>query len=292
MSKADWQRLKTTCDKCNQPHWYFFWNGYAPGLAPFPVTCFKCQNEADRLRNLKERNAAACQLCQGIFLLPDKLAAGEVAPVRCPTCAAMARTCRHCGKAFDSKEPQAFCSFECKHENEADEFMDQAPPIMRATDPANLPRPAAYRAVMDWAYGPRGLVIYGRPRTGKTRTIWRLLRDVVAEGFTARLIRGVDFQSQVITLSRTGGEDFEEWFYELVNVDVLAIDDLDKAKWTPRVESELYNLIDLRCGYEMPTIISTNSTGSELLARMSPQTGPAIVARITEFCDPINFDAV
>lgn len=159
---------------------------------------------------------------------------------------------------------------------------------MQCTTEELHPRPVQLKIVESWECGPKGLLLYGPSRTGKTRAACYLLDSLIDQGKTVKMVRAVDFQNEIIRRAMGDG-DLAEFMDELFAVDVLLIDDLDKARFTPRVVSEFFNLLDKRTGDELPMIITVNSTGDALAKKMSDDTGPAIIGRLVEFFQPVNF---
>jgi chromosomal replication initiation ATPase DnaA len=92
-------------------------------------------------------------------------------------------------------------------------------------------------------------------------------------------------------LSRAGGEELQDFLNQTANAGLLFIDDLDKARFTSRVESELFDLLEYRETENMPVVITTNIKGRELEKMFFRNTGPAIVNRLRRMCIPIDFDA-
>ncbi len=71
--------------------------------------------------------------------------------------------------------------------------------------------------------------------------------------------------------------------------DLLLLDDVFKGKLSDGLEQAIYSIISLRTENEKPTILTLNDVGETLLARMSPDRGPALVRRLREFCEMISF---
>jgi hypothetical protein len=70
----------------------------------------------------------------------------------------------------------------------------------------------------------------------------------------------------------------------------LFIDDLDKARFSPRVASELFDVIEARELNYLPVVITTNASGKELAAKFEKTIGPAVVNRLARMSITIDFD--
>jgi DNA replication protein DnaC len=81
-------------------------------------------------------------------------------------------------------------------------------------------------------------------------------------------------------------------------VDLLLIDDLDKAKFTPSYAEALFELIETRTSENRPTIVTCQLGGAELLDKLSHEQpslrahAEAIVRRLRDFSEVFDFDAV
>src|SRR5689334_16698233 len=49
------------------------------------------------------------------------------------------------------------------------------PPGYQDTSIERLPNASKFRDVLGWTYGPKGLILLGPTRSGKTRSAWKLL---------------------------------------------------------------------------------------------------------------------
>ena len=152
-----------------------------------------------------------------------------------------------------------------------------------------------------WEFGGStllpGLLLHGASGTGKTTSAYLAIReslecwrsfhkgipDVIA-------VRAVEMGRNISELSRTGGDEFQDFLTGLACTGLLFIDDLDKARFTPRVESEIFDLLEYREKQELAVVVTTNLKGRELEKMFSRHVGSAIVNRLRRMCVPIDFD--
>lgn len=176
------------------------------------------------------------------------------------------------------------------------------------------PRPAQHQFVMRWPafgcldeldrrycynappLGLPGLLLHGASGTGKTTSAYLAIKASLLRWNTdlnvpsVFAIGAVELGRRISELSRTGGDEFEEYLNELRYTPLLFIDDIDKARFTPRVESEFFALLEYRDLEDMPIVITTNLTGRQLQGMFSRQIGPAIISRLRRMCIPVDFD--
>lgn len=204
--------------------------------------------------------------------------------------------CTDCRKTVDvvSRDhmPGGFYTFvcrECKAVRRAKEFDKTCPKLYLETDTSRLPQ-AQLAAAMKWQYGPRGLLLTGDTGKGKTRIAWALMRRVMVDDIPQRQVRWFDcikFGHEIV--SRYQDENAESWLDGLAVCEIIFFDDFGKLKLTERAEVELFGLIERRCANMLPTIITTNDTGDSLAGRMTENRGPAMVRRLRDFSDVIDF---
>jgi DNA replication protein DnaC len=144
----------------------------------------------------------------------------------------------------------------------------------------------------------RGLVFHGPPRTGKTQLACELTRRLLGskdELADAKFISAVQWCSAASAKAKAC--ELDGWAQELLSYawrtdcepGVVIIDDIDKVRATPSIQSELFNLLETITANEMTLIVTTNTTAGALANKFDPEFGRAIVARIMEFCVPVNF---
>jgi hypothetical protein len=176
---------------------------------------------------------------------------------------------------------------ECKRQRQ---WEDLCPPIYRDTDPARLPNRVKFDEVQAWAYGPKGLILMGRTRRGKTRAAWKLLERLHKANRRIAAFSPMDLK-RAVAWAWQDGNDTYEFVSRLHYSDVLFFDDLDTIKFTESVEETIYDAFEYRSAYGKPVIVTCNQSGDELARRLnSSGRGAKIVERMREFCDVVNFD--
>ncbi|HEY2626272.1 MAG TPA: hypothetical protein VGI41_05920 [Candidatus Udaeobacter sp.] len=177
---------------------------------------------------------------------------------------------------------------------------------------SSLPNVAAFNAVLAFhSIGPgdgrspqlklylksisRGLIAFGPPRTGKTRSLFaRLIQLYVwgAEDFC--WIRAYDLAA--LALDKKNDGDCKRLIARLATFqDNVFLDDFDIAKFHPRYAEALYGLVDDRVSEELPILLTTQTTGDEFVERVAGRNrhlrylAQSIVGRLRESCDCVDF---
>ncbi len=204
------------------------------------------------------------------------------------------RTCRSCRVIKATKEEVVFgpyCDWcrECGKSHRLTKFNSVCPNLYQKTDPARLPQ-NQLACILAWKYGPKGMILLGETGLGKSRCAWQLIRRIMVEDEESVKIKWFDCVGFGHELSKHyHEEDAEEWLEDLATCPLVFFDDLGKLKLTERAEVELFGVIERRCSNELPIIATTNDTGDSLAARMTDNRGPAMIRRLREFCQPIQF---
>jgi DNA replication protein DnaC len=178
---------------------------------------------------------------------------------------------------------------DCGRARRAAKFLTICPPLYQKTEASRLPAAQLTKA-MEWQYSPRGLILLGETGKGKSRVAWTLLKRVLVEDkkeLSFMWFDAIGFGHDIAKHYRD--EDAEAWLDKVAACQLVFFDDLGKLKLTERAEVELFGVIERRCAAELPLIVTTNDTGDSLAARMTDNRGPAMIRRLREFCEPIQF---
>lgn len=162
------------------------------------------------------------------------------------------------------------------------------PLTFQDTEPHRLPSPTKLQKVMAWQFGPKGLLLLGPTGTGKTRCLYVLLKREFSKG---RTISVLDHSSAFRYAERFNESPaaVNHWMEHKCNVDILALDDIFKARLTDSFEQAIFTIISQRTERGRPVLLTTNDTGESLVDRMSADRGPALVRRLREYCESISF---
>jgi len=209
-------------------------------------------------------------------------------------------------------------------------FEETFPPGAAKINVAKLtetPKPDQHRLVMQWPYfgleeemmllgfpfkdehgrylpendfRPKGLLLVGDSGTGKTTSLWILVKQRCDDGLFNDWIvafwRAVQLGRAITAAaSNRGDEDdlqtpMEALSRKLRRCHLLWIDDLDKARFTPRVQSEIFDVIEARDATLSPNLVTTNCTGKEVAALFTKNLGDPIVNRLARACYCINYN--
>lgn len=200
--------------------------------------------------------------------------------------------CEQCEKLEKDEEARAAClrSRGSRDQREI-QWQKICPPLFKDTDLALLPQSVRGSAdrVVKWTYGPQGLLIPGVTGKGKTRAVWLLLKRLyVDEGRALRVFDCVQFNHECNEMALQN-DRFAAWAEGLVKTDVVFFDDFGKGRFSDRVESEFFAIVDRRMVAKKPVIITTNDNGETLMERMSEDRGAPLIRRLKESCHVIPF---
>ena len=170
------------------------------------------------------------------------------------------------------------------------DLVDIVPPLYRETDLDRLP----YRerqAVIRWEFKEKakGLWLVGDTGLGKTRCLCLLLSKLIEQGISVRAFFHGTFGDELLEVIRSE-RSYRAWKWQITNAEILAIDDLFASKLTEKVESAIFEILDLRLANHRPTFVTTQLTAKEALHRFSSRKRcEAFYRRIEEFCEVVSF---
>ena len=144
---------------------------------------------------------------------------------------------------------------------------------------------------MDWKPTDNkcGLILHGETGTCKSRTAWLVFNKMWKENYPkpAMFLQMRKFER--IIENSFENRDHGNSIDSLIKLPLLVLDDLGKERLTARMETDLFSIIDERTSNLMPTIITTNYTGSTLMDRFNnKETGTAFVRRLRDYFDSLS----
>jgi DNA replication protein DnaC len=129
----------------------------------------------------------------------------------------------------------------------------------------------AYRLALDFAKSPEGwLVFMGVNGCGKTHLAAAIANYRLKEGQPVKFVVVPDLLDHLrSTFSPDSPVTYDQLFEEVKNAPLLILDDLGKQSTTPWAEEKLYQIINHRYNYRLPTVVTTNCDTDELYSPIS-----------------------
>ncbi len=189
-------------------------------------------------------------------------------------CAAVCDTCS--GKLVAAREEEL-------RELRGESWTQICPPLYRNTDPEKLAiDPMIMREVLSWQVSPKGIGLVGESGRGKTRLLYLLLNKLYEAKHRVHATTAKRFENCCHRMFDKENEA-RDAIAECKSTSILFIDDIGKEKYTERVESEFYDLIETRTSYLRPILWTANYGGEQLTKMMGADRGTPIVRRLREF---------
>ena len=117
--------------------------------------------------------------------------------------------------------------------------------------------PAEFEIVKKWSANPSGwLFIYGDVGTGKTHLACAAMQSAIMTGLRGCFASAPDILWEV----QPSASQAEQIMKRLMNVEILALDDLGAHRDTPFAVEVLFRILNLRYMAAAPTIITSNWT--------------------------------
>jgi len=165
-------------------------------------------------------------------------------------------------------------------------------PLYLDTDYHKLPKEAqvVWESLRHWSPNQgKGVYMLGNTRMGKTRLLTLLLRKLHGEGCPFKIFYAGEFHAELGAAKRSSY--YHTWRDEVVNIPVLAIDDLFAEKITPTIEAGLFEVINQRMERKLPLLCTSQVRKSDAIARFEDSyRGKALLARFAETCTPYIFN--
>lgn len=135
-------------------------------------------------------------------------------------------------------------------------------------------KPLHSKILRNFILKPMSLILFGPPGRGKTYTTLALIRELLKKEnpYSIRFIKAKSIDD--IVMQKLQENLSSSCFVRsLCEGKYLAIDDFGIDKATPRVVTDLYEIIDYRWSNELPTIISTNLKEDEIISFYGERIG-------------------
>lgn len=205
--------------------------------------------------------ASACPLCKGAGFVHPRLPSGSPDYSRVVTCRCLqkeldkerqARLQRYSGLEAKLLKNMTFDNFNQEGLNPLPEQRE------------NLKE--AFRLALEFAKSPDGwLVFVGANGCGKTHLAAAIANYRLKEGQPVKFVVVPDFLDHLrSTFSPESQVSYDQLFEEVKNAPLLILDDLGKQTTTPWAQEKLYQIINHRYNYQLPTVFTTNCSLDEI----------------------------
>jgi DNA replication protein DnaC len=219
----------------------------------------------DTLSSAKETKEAppesTCPVCKGAGFVHPRLPSGKPDYSRTVPCSCtlrerekerQSRLRKYSGLEARLLQNMTFEKFDWKRVNLLPEYRE------------NLKK--AFDTALDFAKSPEGwLVFQGANGCGKTHLAAAVANYRLKEGQPVKFVVVPDLLDHLrSTFSPESPVTYDQLFEEVKNAPLLILDDLGKQSTTPWAQEKLYQVINHRYNYRLPTVVTTNCKTDEL----------------------------
>jgi DNA replication protein DnaC len=137
----------------------------------------------------------------------------------------------------------------------------------------------AFARSMDYARNPRGwLILYGGYGCGKTHLAAAIANDVLKLNYEVLFTVVPDILDHLrSTFGPTSEVAYDERFEQIRGAKLLILDDLGTENATPWAREKLYQIINHRYNYSLPTVITSNRDPKEIDPRILSRMEDAVL---------------
>jgi DNA replication protein DnaC len=175
---------------------------------------------------------------------------------------------------------------------------DACPRMLQTSDwhhSCLAPYAAQIQRVLNYKFGPKGLIASGPTQRGKSRSMWQLMRRLsVDEGRNVRYYTAAGWFSRLQEQIHYGRDDAQGWVDAVARRPIVFIDDLgqealllNRAEWAA---GWFFRFLDIRVGEGLPLFVTTNLTAQDMAGRAGDIRGDPLVRRLLDICEPVKFE--
>ncbi|OGN94729.1 MAG: DNA replication protein DnaC [Chloroflexi bacterium RBG_13_51_18] len=197
-------------------------------------------------------NSPVCPICKGVRVVHPRLPSGQPDYSRVVPC--------RCVKSKQDDERQSRLKQYSNLGALARFTFDNLMPEGRSSNPQNQERfTQAFQAAKAFADAPEGWLVFSGPSgSGKTHLAAAIINECIEKGQPAFYITAPDLLDRLRASFNPDSEiPYDEFFEQMKNTPLLALDDLGVQSGTPWAKEKLDQLLTARFNAGLPTVIVT-----------------------------------
>ena len=146
----------------------------------------------------------------------------------------------------------------------------------------------ALNTAQEFASNPSGwLVLMGPYGCGKTHLAAAIANDRVKRGLPVLFVVVPDLLDYLrASYAPSSPVTYDERFDQVRNIELLILDDLGTQNTTPWAAEKLYQILNYRHNAQLPTVVTTNNTLSEMDPRLASRLTPNQMVRTVPIYAP------